>query len=82
MARCVHVLRLSFAHESRGVVIPDSLCVAKTLQDGVGLQQEVLHSLYLRHVRVDAGNVLHDHARIFGLPGTTLTCKIEITSFF
>lgn len=29
-------------HESRGVVVLDGLCVSKSLQDGIGLQQLLL----------------------------------------
>ena len=63
-------------YKSGGVVVPDGLGVAEGFQDGVGHDQQVLDTLQLAHVGVDAGYVAHDHFGVLRLSRTTLTWEI------
>jgi hypothetical protein len=43
-----------------GVIIPERLGIAECLQDGVGLQEDLLHGLYTRAVPANCGNIVLD----------------------
>lgn len=55
-----HQWRLSLRTETGRVVVADRLGVSKSLEERVGLQDDVLDFLDLRARPGDCGNVLHD----------------------
>lgn len=62
-----------FIYETRRVVVPDCLCVTEGLEEGVGLEDDVLHAGHLCAPPAHGGNVLHDKLASLCLSGTRLT---------
>ena len=60
-------------HKATGVIVPQSLCVPKGLQQRVGLEDDVLYVLHVLPSTGHLGQVIHDELGRHSLPGSRLS---------